>query len=865
MSSRHASRGRGYGRAQQKYVPVTQSNYGDSESSSSNPRFSASVRQPMSSRTPDKPDNSVGGSGSRVRKADHGDWVSSSGNFVNYLPQDEAVAIGLGAEEGGIDPVESQRVVDLLNRELSKLLKLNARDFWRQVASDTSLHNFLDSFLQFRHRWYDFPQHKAKGLVAGVIVGEADLSRRVLMVLYRISSNRDPGAKASDSLSPNDHAALLHEKKLLDLPKLLDICAIYGHENRDIVTSLVHNAFKAQPKIHDNSTAVMSKFLSILLTMQQRCNSSLEVLLTSGSFGDHKPSRLHTDYLEVMDFINDAVVSIDSLVSLYKPAAIVFSCPVELSHGNEELLRTLASLHDSLLPCLLRGLQMIYMDQDTSSNKLHGGTLSETAFSIKMLSNNLVKFAWNLLEVCYLSDKVFKSDHLLPESPKMFPAMIEDSAIRADILIQTLRELNDNMPHMELNHSIGTFLQNMNQNHNLIAHIEALRNSGWISLEDEQLQFLFGITKHEKKIVANNSPSQSSFMSASGGKMEEEAAISESKISQIKDLFPDYGKGFLSACLEVYNHDPEEVIQRILEGTLHEDLQSLDTTLDKMPAKASAASVGQKDKGKGILVEPILPSVNSSSGVNKWTETQSTSSANVGRFVRKSRDGTNSSADLDSRDERDLAKTAALVSQYEYDDEYDDSFDDLGLSVGDSGLEENESFRDKLSSKPDDSNPSNSAKWGSRKKPQFYVKDGKNYSYKVEGAVAVANTSEASLVNQAQKEMIHGLGRGGNLPLGAVRKLTDTYKQEQTQDHQSDSTDNGGRGGRVFNRGRGRRGGRGNFASSDGVEGENDQNDSAVGVGRGNSGFSRGRGGGDHNHNRRDRAMKKHFSGLSGY
>ncbi|CAM9001469.1 unnamed protein product [Rhodiola kirilowii] len=865
MSSRHAPRGRGYGRAQQKYVPVTQSNYGDSESSRSNPRFSASVRQPMSSRTPDKPDNSVGGSGSRVRKADDGDWVSSSGNFVNYLPQDEAVAIGLGADEGGLDPVESQRVVDLLNRELSKLLKLNARDFWRQVASDTSLHNFLDSFLQFRHRWYDFPQHKAKGLVAGVIVGEADLSLRVLMVLYRISSNRDPGAKASDSLSPNDHAALLHEKKLLDLPKLLDICAIYGHENRDIVTSLVHNAFKAQPKIHDNSTAVMFKFLSILLTMQQRCNSSLEVLLTSGSFGDHKPSRLHADYLEVMDFINDAVVSMDSLVILYKPAAIVFSCPVELSRGNEELLRTLASLHDSLLPCLLRGLQMIYMDQDTSSNKLHGGTLSETAFSIKMLSNNLVKFAWNLLEVCYLSDKVFKSDHLLPESTKMFPAMIEDSAIRADILIQTLRELNDNMPHMELNHSIGTFLQNMNQNHNLIAHIEALRNSGWISLEDEQLQFLFGITKHEKKIVANNSPSQSSFMSASGGKLEEEAAISESKISQIKDLFPDYGKGFLSACLEVYNHDPEEVIQRILEGTLHEDLQSLDTTLDKMPAKVSAASVGQKDKGKGILVEPILPSVNSSSGVNKRTETQSTSSANVGRFVRKSRDGTNSSADLDSRDERDLAKTAALVSQYEYDDEYDDSFDDLGLSVGDSGLEENEAFRDKLSSKPDDSNPSNSAKWGSRKKPQFYVKDGKNYSYKVEGAVAVANTSEASLVNQAQKEMIHGLGRGGNLPLGAVKKLTDTYKQEQTQDHQSDGTDNGGRGGRVFNRGRGRRGGRGNFASSDGVEGENDQNDSAEGVGRGNSGFSRGRGGGDHNHHRRDRAMKKHFSGLSGY
>uniref|UniRef100_A0A7N0UK89 CUE domain-containing protein n=1 Tax=Kalanchoe fedtschenkoi TaxID=63787 RepID=A0A7N0UK89_KALFE len=803
--------------------------------------------------------------------ANNGDGICSrgqgGGNFVNYLPQDEAVAIGLGADEGGLDPLESQRVVDLLNRELSRLLKLNPTDFWRQVASDTSLHEFLDSFLQFRHRWYDFPQHEAKGLVAGVIVGEAELSRRVLMVLYRISSTNEPSGKASASLSPNDHSVLLQEKKLLNLPKLLDICAIYGHENRDLVTSLVYNAFKAQSEIHENFTSVMSQFLSIVHTMQQRCSSSLEVLLTSGSSRDHIPSRLHADYLEVMDFINDAVMSMDSLVSVHKPAAIVFACPVKLSNGDEELLRTLANLHDSLLPCLLRGFQLIYMDQESTSDKLNGGTLLETAFSIKMLSNNLVQFAWNLLEVCYLSDEVFRSDLRLPESMKMFPAMIEDSAIRADVLIQTLREINENMQHIELNHNIGTFLHNMDQNHDLVGHIEDLRNAGWISMENEQLQFLFGITRHERNVVASNLLSQSSSMSISGGKKEEEAAIIESKISQVKDLFPEYGKGFLSACLEVYNHNPEEVIQRILEGTLHGDLQSLDTTLDKMPPKSSAASAGRKDKGKGILVEPPVLSANSTVFSDKWTESQPTLSAQAGRFVRKARIDSNSPVNLDSWDERDLAKNTALVSQYEYNDEYDDSFDDLGLNIADSGLEENEALRDKLIPKADDSNPSDCAKWGSRKKPQFYVKDGKNYSYKVEGAIAVANTGEASLISQAQKEMIHGLGRGGNLPLGAVKKLTDLHKQVEKQDNQSDGTDGGSRGNQ---RGRGRRGGRGNFASSfgsktDDSDRQNDQHGSAETGGRSNLSFSRGRGGRGHNHNRKDGSLKKHFSGVSGY
>lgn len=33
-----------------------------------------------------------------------------------------------------------------------------------------------------------------------------------------------------------------------------------------------------------------------------------------------------------MDFINDAIVSMDAFVTAYKPAAVYFSCPVELRY-----------------------------------------------------------------------------------------------------------------------------------------------------------------------------------------------------------------------------------------------------------------------------------------------------------------------------------------------------------------------------------------------------------------------------------------------------------------------------------------------------------------------------------------------------
>ncbi|XP_039027130.1 activating signal cointegrator 1 complex subunit 2 homolog [Hibiscus syriacus] len=852
-------------KSQKKFIPQNQN---------PNPTsLSNSIRQSPPRQHDAPPSSSVaavsgGSTSSRVKMGENGDWVTnraipsslSNGNFVNYLPQDEAVAAGLSSENGGLDPVESQRVFDLLNRELSRLLKLSPREFWKQVAGDTSLHEFIDSFLQFRSRWYDFPHRGVKGIVAGVIVGDFELSRRVFMVLYRISSNRDPGARAADSLSANDHAVILQEKKLLELPKLLDLCAIYGHENDDLTKLLVANALKAQPMIHDNLTGVLSHFLGIVHTMNERCSTSLEVLLSAGNHGF---DRLHADFLEVMDFINDAIVAMDAFVTAYRTAAVFFSCPVEMSYGNEELLTTLSHLHDHFLPSLQRGFL-------SSSKSGEFTKLTDIAISLKMLSLRIVKFGWKLLDICYLSDEVFLDGHPIPTATKMFPAMVKSPSIRADILVQTLREINRVPLQSQENEKQDTFLKNVEKNCNIMRKLENLQNTGWIFMEDEKFQYLAGITMYSTKGIAKEQapkPPIPTSLTNNNAHMDEDAAIMQSKISQIKDLFPDYGEGFMAACLEVYNQNPEEVIQRILEGTLHEDLQALDTSLETMPVPKSTSNLSRNDKGKGKLVDTVPVSSTTTVAVVNRQPVEGPSVSTVGRFIRKSKDDSPDSAALDARDENDSLRKVALISQYEYEDEYDDSFDDLGLSVAGSGLEENEMLSEKLSSNFGKTQPESSgqsmpnSKWGSRKKPQYYVKDGKNYSYKVAGSVAVANADEASIVNQAQAELIHGLGRGGNIPLGAVKKL----KEHEEQINQPDASEMGGREHTRNGRGRGRRGGgrqRESHAEQDNPP------DNTEAEERGNVGNDRGRGrrgGGRHNNYRKDRAMSKHFSGLTGF
>ncbi|KAG8073919.1 hypothetical protein GUJ93_ZPchr0006g41524 [Zizania palustris] len=893
------------GQQQQRYVPKS-----SAPKPSPPPSLTTALRSSASSSA----------SGAGIGRVD-----GEADGFVAYLPHDEVVAAGLG----GLDAQESQAVVDLLNDALAAPLRAKPREFWRQVAQNTSLHEFLDSYLQFRHRWYDLPHRAPKGTVAGLVVGDLELCRRVFMILYRISSNKDPGAGRGESLSMKEHAALLQDKRLLDLPKLLDICAIYGHDNGKLTSSLVTNAINVQPNILDGINIALPQFLSISHTMQERCMKSLQVLTSSGpnDSGYTQVTQLQKDFSEVLDFINDAIVTLDAFVDAYQPAALLFCASFETSYGVEELLNMLPRLYDSLLPSLHHGFQVMSRSQsngETTSDSI----LSDIVLGIRMLSRRTVSFGWKLLEFCYLNDQLVEHD--AQASTKMFPAKVEDPMIRGDIIIQTLKDINKEATYSP-DHPGKTFLQALEKDFKLMSQIGNIRNKGWIHMDDEQFQFISRLCG-STLTTWNSAPDLP--VSSYGGELQqkdEDTAITESKISQIWDLFPDYGKGFLGACLEAYNHNPEEVIQRILDGTLHHDLLALDTSLEDMPRQKSVATAG-KDKGKGILVETVPQITNKPDKVNtemrRFVEdapSSSVSSASQGpssyvssvpqgRFTRKTNDDVPDSATLDSQKEKDVVRSSVLESQYEYEDEYDDSFDDLGFSVVESSYEEIDGAND--------ADSSHGPRWSSQKKPQFYVKDGKNYSYKVAGSVAVSNAREASVLRQVQKDTILGLGRGGNFPLGVPNR----QQHREVEEDESNDANNFSRGGPNFGRGSnprsgharrggrdhgdppqdgensngpqgfgrgGRRGGR-NHGNQPGVnENSNDQRGFGRGVGptRGGrnhghpaednedpdeaQGFARGgpaprgggggrRGGGGRNHYRKDRAMKKHMQGLSG-
>ncbi|XP_071618849.1 activating signal cointegrator 1 complex subunit 2 isoform X4 [Heliangelus exortis] len=76
----------------------------------------------------------------------------------------------------------------------------------------------------------------------------------------------------------------------------------------------------------------------------------------------------------------------------------------------------------------------------------------------------------------------------------------------------------------------------------------------------------------------------------------------DSLISQVKDLLPDLGEGFILACLEEYSYNAEQVINNILEDKLVPSLDKLDRAMqrqlkpDPTPLVTSRSNVFQNDE-----------------------------------------------------------------------------------------------------------------------------------------------------------------------------------------------------------------------------------------------------------------------------
>mgnify|MGYP006133199175 CR=1 FL=1 len=263
------------------------------------------------------------------------------------------------------------------------------------------------------------------------------------------------------------------------------------------------------------------------------------------------------------------------------------------------------------------------------------------------------------------------------------------------------------------------------------------------------------------RVRDTDEPSSSSHLSSTM------PAEVKQRVDEARELFPDYGEGFLASALECFDNDVGTLASYLFEGDLPHALVSVDhkqTWSEYWNAKNPTVS--------------SQPSQTKQTQNSVWRNppTQINENDSLGREYQKNGDTKymtrhqKSVFGLEQGYDSSLAKKTILNLQYE--DEYDDSFDELNELAGvsnESGESENIAMgfgKQSIWSAPNTHTPKNTQ--SAQQTKQFWIDNGRVYHSARAGATVVmaGSVEEASLIAARDAEVsaaqVYGLGAGGN-------------------------------------------------------------------------------------------------------
>ena len=64
-------------------------------------------------------------------------------------------------------------------------------------------------------------------------------------------------------LTPEVHGSIVYDYYLFDLPKILDLCVLYGEGNRPLLSKMIANLFERQPKYVEDWCSTIKSLLLV--------------------------------------------------------------------------------------------------------------------------------------------------------------------------------------------------------------------------------------------------------------------------------------------------------------------------------------------------------------------------------------------------------------------------------------------------------------------------------------------------------------------------------------------------------------------------------------------------------------------------
>ncbi|KAM5238889.1 activating signal cointegrator 1 complex subunit 2 isoform 5-T5 [Ctenodactylus gundi] len=462
------------------------------------------------------------------------------------------------------------------------------------VIFDETLQKCLDSYLHHVPRKFDewvAPTPEVADI-------QKHLHRSVFLTFLRMSTHKE---SKDHFISPAAFGEILYNNFLFDIPKILDLCVLFGKGNAPLLQKMIGNIFIQQPSYYNDLDETMPTILQVFSNILQHCGLQGEGASSMPQKLEEKGRLTPSDMplLELKDvvlYLCDTCTTLWAFLDIFPLACQTFQ--------KHDFCYRLASFYEVAIPEMESAIKKRRLED----SKLLSDLWQRLSHSKKKLMD---VFHIILNQICLLP--------ILESSCDNIQGFVEEFLQIFSSLLQEKRFLRDYDTLFPVAGDISLLQQASSVlDETRTAYILQAVESAWEGVDRRK------DTKDTSMAEDHNWDSNGVMVTvepASQGpsqleNSEEEKCMGaaaalgpsvsgvelDSLISQVKDLLPDLGEGFILACLEHYHYDPEQVINNILEERLAPTLSQLDRSLDRQvkpdptPLLTSRHNVFQNDE-----------------------------------------------------------------------------------------------------------------------------------------------------------------------------------------------------------------------------------------------------------------------------
>nr|XP_011748959.1 activating signal cointegrator 1 complex subunit 2 isoform X1 [Macaca nemestrina] len=558
--------------------------------------------------------------------------------------------------------------------DLDWLLALPHDKFWCQVIFDETLQKCLDSYLRYVPRKFD------EGVASApeVVDMQKRLHRSVFLTFLRMSTHKE---SKDHFISPSAFGEILYNNFLFDIPKILDLCVLFGKGNSPLLQKMIGNIFTQQPSYYNDLDETLPTILQVFSNILQHCGLQGDGASTTPQKLEERGRLTPSDMplLELKDivlYLCDTCTTLWAFLDIFPLACQTFQ--------KHDFCYRLASFYEAAIPEMESAIKKRRLED----SKLLGDLWQRLSHSRKKL---IEIFHIILNQICLLP--------ILESSCDNIQGFIEEFLQIFSSLLQEKRFLRDYDALFPVAEDISLLQQASSVlDETRTAYILQAVESAWEGVDRRKAtdakdpsvtEEPNGVTVMAEAVSqASSHPENSEEEECMGAAAAVGPAVSgvelDSLISQVKDLLPDLGEGFILACLEYYHYDPEQVINNILEERLAPTLSQLDRNLDRemkpdpTPLLTSRHNVFQNDEFDVFSRDSVdLSRVHKGKSTGKEENTRSL--LNDKRAVAAQRQRYEQYSVVVEEVPLQPGESLPYHSVY-YEDEYDDTYD--GNQVG---------------------------------------------------------------------------------------------------------------------------------------------------------------------------------------